>query len=208
MNYQAPWIEITTCLFCKNNCSYCPQNVLANNYKGELNLSANNFKKILKNIPKNVIIDFAGFCEPFQNKECADMILYANEQGYKVMVWTTLVGLTDKDVKRIEKVPFLVFSVHDIGQEKRDYPFITDWHKAIPNSRAGNLYEEKRKDNINGCSRGDNFDTNVMLPNGDVVLCCQDYGLKHILGNLFKIRFEDLLRQKDYELCHRCIYAK
>jgi len=25
---------------------------------------------------------------------------------------------------------------------------------------------------------------NVLLPNGDVVLCCMDYGLDHILGNL------------------------
>ncbi len=28
------------------------------------------------------------------------------------------------------------------------------------------------------------YDCNVLLPNGDVVLCCMDYGLKHILGNL------------------------
>ena len=28
------------------------------------------------------------------------------------------------------------------------------------------------------------YDRNVLLPNGDVVLCCMDYNLKHVIGNL------------------------
>jgi hypothetical protein len=35
-----------------------------------------------------------------------------------------------------------------------------------------------------GCSFTPFYDQNVLLPNGDVVLCCQDYGLRHKLGNL------------------------
>ncbi len=30
------------------------------------------------------------------------------------------------------------------------------------------------------------FDHNAMLPNGDVVLCCMDYGREHVLGNLLE----------------------
>lgn len=30
------------------------------------------------------------------------------------------------------------------------------------------------------------FDHNAMLPNGDVVLCCMDYGRAHVLGNLLE----------------------
>jgi hypothetical protein len=35
------------------------------------------------------------------------------------------------------------------------------------------------------CSFTRFYDQNVCLPNGDVVLCCMDYGLKHKIGNLF-----------------------
>ena len=28
------------------------------------------------------------------------------------------------------------------------------------------------------------YDQNVVLPNGDVALCCMDYGLKHVIGNI------------------------
>jgi len=36
------------------------------------------------------------------------------------------------------------------------------------------------------------YDRNVLLPNGDVVLCCMDYNLKHIIGNLLKQSYEDI----------------
>jgi organic radical activating enzyme len=36
-----------------------------------------------------------------------------------------------------------------------------------------------------GCSFTPFYDHNVMLPNGDVVLCCMDYSVKHRIGNLF-----------------------
>lgn len=40
---------------------------------------------------------------------------------------------------------------------------------------------------------------NVLLPNGDVTLCCMDYGLKHLLGNLREIAYEDLFRSREFE---------
>lgn len=36
------------------------------------------------------------------------------------------------------------------------------------------------------------YDRNVLLPNGDVVLCCMDYDLKHIIGNLLKQNYEEM----------------
>lgn len=207
MIFKAPWIEITTCLPCKNRCPYCPQDKLMSVYKGEKILTFKRFIQILKNIPKDVIITFSGFGEPFQSPECADMMVYANEQGYKIAVWSTLVGLTDEEARKIEDIPFINFNVHDIGQEKKDYEFITEWHKAVPNSRGGNLYKQKRREIIKGCARGNNFNCNVMLPNGDVYLCCSDWGLQHKLGNLLETNFDDLKREKEYELCHYCTYA-
>lgn len=36
------------------------------------------------------------------------------------------------------------------------------------------------------------YDQNVCLPNGDVVLCCMDYGLKHRIGNLLHQDYYDI----------------
>lgn len=36
------------------------------------------------------------------------------------------------------------------------------------------------------------YDRNVLLPNGDVVLCCMDYALKHIIGNLLKQTYDEM----------------
>jgi radical SAM protein with 4Fe4S-binding SPASM domain len=40
------------------------------------------------------------------------------------------------------------------------------------------------------------YDRNVLLPNGDVVLCCMDYDLKHIIGNLLKQTYEEIFQSK------------
>ena len=58
----------------------------------------------------------------------------------------------------------------------------------------------------------------VILPNGDVLLCCMDFGLKHIIGNIFKESFKNILlsdrlhkiidimdlREKGSILCQTC----
>lgn len=36
------------------------------------------------------------------------------------------------------------------------------------------------------CASTPYYDHNVLLPNGDVVLCCMDYALKHVIGNLLE----------------------
>jgi hypothetical protein len=40
------------------------------------------------------------------------------------------------------------------------------------------------------------YDRNVLLPNGDVVLCCMDYNLKHIVGNLLEQDYEDIFKNQ------------
>jgi hypothetical protein len=39
---------------------------------------------------------------------------------------------------------------------------------------------------------------NVLLPNGDVALCCQDYGLKHILGNLLRQNYDSIFEGEGF----------
>ncbi|MHB1657602.1 MAG: radical SAM/SPASM domain-containing protein [Burkholderiales bacterium] len=61
----------------------------------------------------------------------------------------------------------------------------------------------------------------VILPNGDVSLCCMDFGLRHIIGNIFKKPLKDILsadslqkiigimylKEKGSILCHTCEFA-
>lgn len=60
------------------------------------------------------------------------------------------------------------------------------------------------------------YDRNVLLPNGDVVLCCMDYNLVHILGNLLTQTYDEIFQgkplmdllaineTKDYNKCSIC----
>ncbi len=86
------------------------------------------------------------------------------------------------------------------------------------NSRAGNLENEgvSEKYTITTaydgpviCGRDEYIYNNVMLPNGDIVLCCQDYHMDHILGNIYEQSFAEVLPDPlhSYELCRTCIYA-
>ena len=42
------------------------------------------------------------------------------------------------------------------------------------------------------CAATDYYDNNVLLPNGDVVLCCMDYDTRHIIGNLLTQTYNEL----------------
>jgi len=70
------------------------------------------------------------------------------------------------------------------------------------NTRAGSLNdcEMEREDFCKQTPRHDSavackitpfYDHNVVLPNGDAVLCCMDYGLKHVIGNILTGEYED-----------------
>jgi radical SAM protein with 4Fe4S-binding SPASM domain len=97
--------------------------------------------------------------------------------------------------------------------------------------RAGNLNTEKVKKKISkpiitaarasGKLQCDRIYQNVLLPNGDVVLCCMDWSAEHVLGNLKRDRFEDLYRSETFRrvmrglkdpdidlLCRTCYMAQ
>ena len=75
--------------------------------------------------------------------------------------------------------------------------------------RAGNLKnmdtKYSRKIGPLVCNRAsktsliDKLDENVLLPNGDVALCCNDYGLKNILGNLHNSDYLSLFNSETFE---------
>lgn len=47
------------------------------------------------------------------------------------------------------------------------------------------------------CASSPFFDRNVLLPNGDIVLCCMDYSLQHILGNLLTQSYWEILNGEE-----------
>ena len=73
-------------------------------------------------------------------------------------------------------------------------------------TRAGNVTIDgqncpvRLEGTLQHCRR---FYVNSLLPNGDVVLCCMDWGLKHILGNLVECRYEDLHQGETFQLILR-----
>lgn len=99
-------------------------------------------------------------------------------------------------------------------------------------SRAGNLSNDKemfegqnitnRKNGSIFCSVAPYLNHNVLLPNGDVVLCCMDYSIEHKIGNLLQQTYEEIFESdkikaifdmmkndnNDSLLCRNCELAK
>jgi MoaA/NifB/PqqE/SkfB family radical SAM enzyme len=268
----APTMEITTCVpkqGCIVDCVFCPQKTLQKVYQGERYLSLDNFKILLDKIPKEIRITFAGFTEPWLNKHCSDMLLYAHEKGHPISAFTTGIGMNTEDVEKIKNIPYAGnpnggFVLHLPDDEylakhpiSKKYLEVLEYFKSVmheiqffstmsmgPNvnnqikhifetsdhnaaeymwSRAGNLLGEailkpelinlknKFKSIYHGeksmtCNCEERLYHNVLLPNGDVSLCCMDYGLKHILGNLFTQEYEELIPKplSCFDLCKFC----
>ena len=118
-----PALEITPKIGCSISCAYCPQDKLIAAYSKRssiFELSFDRFKACLDKVPLNVDIIFSGMCEPFLNRDCSKMILYAYSRGHKVGVDTTLVGMSLSDISLLEKIPFRYFGVHLPSKEAKE----------------------------------------------------------------------------------------
>lgn len=245
------YLEITTVVHCVNVCCYCPQTLLIAKYNNipEKRMSLETFKTCIDKIPKDVIIDFSGYAEPFLNQKAPEMMIYAIEKGHKVRLFTTLVGLTLESLDKISNLNFSFVDVHlpdDDGLLKCDvddkymevahkfkekmkinnsHVYGKPHHKLQPlfpnmrvmqastqdlHTRANNVntsaIEIKKHDYITGnidCDvirreGGSLLNHNVLLPNGDIMMCCMDYGLEHKFGNLLRDSYEDLFKSDGY----------
>lgn len=267
-----PILEITPVVGCSVNCKYCPQNTFIKNYcEGDRNrereLSLEMFKHCIDKLPKNALIRFAGFAEPFLNSRILDMFEYANRNGYDMSLYTTLVGLKENQIRRLIEIPFKEVVLHTpdkdgfanipITQEYMNcLEFLVNAKKcngdqfidkancqSTPDEnilritrnkikisidlqdRAGNLDDKRfQKSCKNGklkCELAINLNHNVLLPDGTVVLCCNDFGLKHKLGNLFNQEYYEIINGNELNrikkvmrdelkgsiLCHNCAMA-
>jgi radical SAM protein with 4Fe4S-binding SPASM domain len=219
-----------------------------------------NYKKWLKKVPVDVKIVFSGMVEPWLNKDCTKMLLYAYNQGYKkIGVFTTTMGMSLEDFRKIKKIPFTVFYVHLadaegntkikvdekylklLGEIKKSNiknkkymamgklhpklkPLFSDIvEKVTMQTRAGNLdfLPQVHKNGPIQCCWPDGLKHNVLMPNGDILLCCVDYHMKHVLGNLSRNSYASLFTSREFKrivkalenknrgdvICRRCEFA-
>lgn len=117
----------------------------------------------------------------------------------------------------------------NIGSQLQAYETMAMSPGWVGLTRAGNL--DPRVESVEttpqhstplACSFTPFYDHNVLLPNGDVVLCCMDYSTKHRIGNLliddyfslFRSEAMDHLREENMKyghgdsLCKTCSRAK
>jgi hypothetical protein len=158
-------------------------------------------------------VPFAGFCVHLPSIGGSESIPIENEYlgalGY---------------VKRLVKgVTFAAFGLIDekISAIVGNVPFSTTEMMA---SRCGLVPKCGKGLDRSGPIRchsqdTDMLDHNVLLPDGRVVLCCMDFGMKYVLGNLLKQDYESLftgkvadkvragLRGEKQVLCHKCEYG-
>jgi tetratricopeptide (TPR) repeat protein len=265
-----PTLEITTNIAekgCVVDCVFCPQRILEKSYTSDKRiLTLNNFKFMIDKVPSEVRITFAGFTEPWLNKYCTDMALYAYEKGHKISAFTTAVGMMPEDVERLSVIPFAGnpnggFCLHlPDQQEFAKHPINANYIRTVEKfkelqpkfrnfytmcmsenvhelvrhifptasvptfwNRAGNLIgEAKLKPELDRikerwksaqesktpktCGCIEDLYHNVLLPNGDVSLCCMDYSLEYILGNLNTQDYDDIVPVPNttYDMCRRC----
>jgi len=269
-----PTMEITTTIpkkGCVVDCVFCPQRTLQKVWDSkhftthkERTMSMEQFKTAIDKLPTEVRITFSGFIEPYMNKHCSDMMVYAHEQGHRVSVFTTAVGMKLEDVEKIKHIPFCGgpnggFTLHLPDQERRAKHPVTDKYikvvEALKNAnisnfmvmamgtthnkvthlypdyevnkykmwhRAGNLVGEAQlkpeltevmnevetvfRNDKRTCGCIEDLYHNILLPNGDVSLCCMDYNLEEILGNLYTQEYDDIMPKKNttYDMCSRC----
>jgi organic radical activating enzyme len=224
-------LEVTTQIGCPIYCrKYCPQETLIQNYHSPIKtLSLTTFQNALETVPENVWIVFSGFAEPFANPDCLRMIEYASERGYGVALNTTLYGASKKDVARLLKIPFGAFLLHlpdgdamriQVSQEYMENVFavLQGMDIAVPvlmnhwfrtNHRediARGVQSRERKVGFCFKHRAPQF---VMLPSGDVQICCIDFALENKVGNLLEesysaIKARYLSHVRGYSLCRKC----
>ena len=253
-NKNLKFLEITTLIGCANNCAYCPQEPFIKSYfkenkKRQSILTFEDFKIVLKNTSKEYCINFGGFSEAFLNPSTLDMILYANNKGYKIRVNTTLRGITLEQLKKLKHIKYEMFNVHtpdednilmlDVDDEYIEkINFVKNFYNVEfmvigrVNSRIDKLLNDnirKSKIYLRGnslnkkfpptiefeklnfqpipqnkriyCSRATKDNSQqltwpVMLPDGSLVLCCMDWTLKHVLGNIYEDNLDSILKNK------------
>lgn len=219
------FLEISTTVGCGMSCSYCPQATIAKAYSGPRLMSFEIFAAALANCPAGITVSFAGYAEPYLNRECSAMIAHAAAGGHPVLVYTTGVGMNDADVELLIRIQPQILMLHlpdndndmkvggavnaeyllrmrRLSQHVESFQAVCygNMHHLLIefsrylkgyglHSRAGNVVQLAQVPKMSGplkCRVAPGLDENVLLPDGRLALCCQDWNLRHMIGDLTK----------------------
>jgi len=209
------YLEITTQIGCRIGClNYCPQEKIVKSYKGNKTMTFEQFRFFIYSVPSELPIFFSGLCEPFQNPETTDMILYAHRLGHPISIFSTLTGLTPTNAYKLVSIPIDKFVLHlpdAYGNAKipqtQDYfetrSIIELNVKHLEYMNMGwNFISNKCEDMARGKvtikktgRRLCNFlesPAYQLLPNGEVFFCCMVRGLTERVGSLYNASYMEL----------------
>lgn len=214
------FLEVSTTVVCPMACSYCPRLAIESAYHGPRLMTFETFAAALNHCPPELAVSFAGYAEPYLNRDCSRMVDHAAMQCRRVQMYTTGVGMTDADVDVLIKVQPSPCVLHlpDAGGDMKAKVTLEyasrmsrlamgvkgcqtvcygGWHPLlIPlkayqaghglHSRAGNVTHlpQVRKRGPLRCRISPKLDENVLLPDGNLSLCCADWSLQHPVGSL------------------------
>ncbi|CAB4133158.1 4Fe4S-binding SPASM domain containing protein [uncultured Caudovirales phage] len=128
---------------------------------------------------------------------------YGNMKGWKYSKeWEQVFRTMSTGVQQL-RIKLEAMTMSDHGKIHQDLQHLgIQLYNWFGHDRAGSLNKEQVKEQpINFitrhekpiiCSKTVNYDQHVLLPNGDIVLCCMDYDTKHILGNMISQSYEDM----------------
>jgi len=75
-----------------------------------------------------------------------------------------------------------------------EYWRLFDRAQNLGEKNGGATRRRRRRGKIS-CSR---LRFNILIPNGDVIICCMDYGTEHVIGNLLEGSYEGLFDSAEY----------
>lgn len=123
-----------------------------------------------------------------------------SNQGYeKIKIDENYLNLLNRISKSNIKV---YYHIHGEGVHPKIKPLIKnnitreEIHTRAGNIKIKNRPAPPRKKGVIGCRRKGRY--NILLPNGDVLLCCMDFGMQHLLGNLISSDYNSLFRGKEF----------
>lgn len=206
------------------------------------------FKECIDKLDERVEIHFTGMCEPFLNNECIDMMEYCHPHNVRVSTTLIGLELKDiKRLEYIDFIAFdvhlpaktgdsipvndkyleLLEAVAKSNIKNIDYHYhdgecaidSIEAYRVISHSRAGNIKDKQTKLLTGAVKCIRKHKCPVLLPNGDIFLCCMDYGLEHFLGNLTLQSIDEIYRGRGFKkliketkkqsgsICHACDYG-
>lgn len=137
------------------------------------------------------------------------------------------------NAKKSDGRPFVDFVNAQTDPDERVAKIVGDEYEIMRSvqNRAGNLKDDRvqyRKEpipagsRISCCFAEGNLLNNVALPDGTLVLCNMDYGMKHVMGNIYDEDYETIRGKGEFQrvwkemnggedmnlLCRMCLLAR